>query len=66
MLNIIKLEVLVQVFKEKGLLKNSAKLTGKQLCTGASFIIKAQAECIKPNFYVHIHRHRYFPVKFAK
>ena len=50
---------------QEGTLKNSAELTGKQLCAGVSFIImkvqgvsfiimKVQASWIKSNFYVHI------------
>ena len=41
-------------FEKKGLLNDSAKRTGKQLCAAASFTIRVQAECIKQNFYVVI------------
>ena len=38
----------------KGILKNSAELTGKQLCVGVSLIMRVQAAWIESNFYVHI------------
>ena len=39
----IKSEALAQECSKKGILKNSAELTEKQLCAGVSFIMKAQA-----------------------
>ena len=40
--------------KRKVFFKTSAELTGKQLCAGASYIIKMQTAWIKSNSYVHI------------
>ena len=39
----IKSEVLAQECSKKGILKNSAELTEKQMCAGVSFIMKVQA-----------------------
>ena len=51
----IKSEALAQkCSKRKFFLKISSELTGKELCARISFIINVQAECIKPNVYVHI------------
>ena len=39
------------MFQKKGIPRNSAELTGKQLCAGVSFItMKVQASWIKLNF----------------
>ena len=39
------------MFQKKGIPRNSAELTGKQLCAGVSFItMKVQASWIKSNF----------------
>ena len=51
----IKSEALAQkCSKRRFFLKISSELTGKELCARISFIINVQAECIKPNVYVHI------------
>ena len=50
----IKSEALARSALKKGILKNSAELTEKQLCAGVSFIIKVQASWIKSNFYAQI------------
>ena len=51
----IKSEALFQVCsKRKIFLKVSSELAGKELCARFHFIMKVQAECIKPNLYVYI------------
>ena len=50
----IKSEALARSALKKGILKNSAELTEKQLSGGISFIIKVQASWIKSNFYAQI------------
>ena len=51
----IKSELLVQeCSKRKIFLKVSSELAGKELRVRFHFIMKVQAECIKPNLYFHI------------